>query len=159
MPHTTNRRGVAAQRTVALCHSSLVACCQHHHRHDTHTTERATSMPSVSFLPFLQTVPWGTRSLTALVILSSLSYFAAARYVAKEAAAPPSLSDILPWVVLTPAVSWKYPWTLLTAGFVEITWIEVWPRLSGLTLTATAHHFTRDGAPRMPVSGASLGFT
>lgn len=82
-------------------------------------------MPSVSFLPFLQTVPWGTRSLTVLAIASSLSYYVAARYVAKEAVAPPRLSDILPWVVLTPGVSWRYPWTLLTAGFVEITWIEV----------------------------------
>lgn len=86
---------------------------------------RPVIMPSVSFLPFLQTVPWGTRCLTVVVIISSLSYYAVARYVARDAAVPPNLSDVLPWVVLTPGVSWKYPWTLLTAGFVEITWIEV----------------------------------
>lgn len=114
-------------------------------------------MPSVSFLPFLQTVPWGTRALTALVIVSSLSYYAAAHYVARGAATPPSPSDILPWVVLTPAVSWKYPWTLLTAGFVEITWIEVRTRLSGLLLTISVDSLSRNGTTRMSIFGASLG--
>lgn len=82
-------------------------------------------MPSVSFLPFLQTVPWGTRALTILVIVGSLSYYSVAYYVAKGQAPQPGISEILPWLVLSPGVSWKYPWTLLTAGFVEITWIEV----------------------------------
>lgn len=89
------------------------------------TGSATDTMPSVSFLPFLQTVPWGTRIFTAVVVIATLLYYVAVHYATRNPVTPPVNRDILPWLVLIPSASWKYPWTLLTAGVVETTWIEV----------------------------------
>jgi len=31
----------------------------------------------------------------------------------------------MPWLVMVPGESWKYPWVLLTAGWVELSVFEV----------------------------------
>lgn len=82
-------------------------------------------MPPISFLPFLQTVPWGTRILTAILVVASIAQFLLASVVRKHAAVLPTYGHELPWLVLVPKTSWKFPWTLLTAGFVELNVIEV----------------------------------
>ncbi|CAK9780699.1 DUF1751-domain-containing protein [Cutaneotrichosporon oleaginosum] len=81
-------------------------------------------MPPISFLPFLQTVPWGTRVLTALVIVASLTQFLLASVVRQSSSVSPAYGHELPWLVLIPSTSWKFPWTLLTAGFVELNIFE-----------------------------------
>ncbi|RSH88201.1 uncharacterized protein EHS24_000732 [Apiotrichum porosum] len=81
-------------------------------------------MPAISFLPFLQTVPWGTRILTALLVVSSLLQYSLAAVVRRNSAVDPSYGHELPWLVLIPKTSWKFPWTLLTSGFVELNIIE-----------------------------------
>lgn len=83
------------------------------------------TMPPISFLPFLQTVPWGTRILTALLLFSSLAQFLLASIIRQRAAVLPAYGHELPWLVLVPKTSWVFPWTLLTAGFVELNLIEV----------------------------------
>lgn len=80
------------------------------------------TMPAISFLPFLNTVPWGTRIITGLLVAASLAHYLIS--AASTPASPPARQDI-PWLVLMPRTSWKYPWTLLTAGFVELNIIEV----------------------------------
>lgn len=83
-------------------------------------------MPAISFLPFLNTVPWGTRIVTGLLIAASAAYYGIRT---TSAGSSPSFEDGIPWLVLMPRVSWKYPWTLLSAGFVELNIIEVRTRL------------------------------
>ncbi|OCF31254.1 hypothetical protein I317_06201 [Kwoniella heveanensis CBS 569] len=79
-------------------------------------------MPAVSFLPFLQTVPVGTRLITLTLVLLSvvgqgLSILAAQNTPASES----TYKGIqLPWLVMVPGKSIWYPWTLLSAGFVEL---------------------------------------
>ncbi|OXC62028.1 hypothetical protein C358_02563 [Cryptococcus neoformans MW-RSA852] len=70
-------------------------------------------MPSITLLPFLHAVPPATRALTAALLLPT----AAALALTRLAAVPPAS---LPWLLLVPAHSWKYPWVLLTAAFVEL---------------------------------------
>lgn len=82
-------------------------------------------MPPISFLPFLQTVPWGTRILTALLVFASLAQFLLASVIRQQAPVLPTYGHELPWLVLVPKTSWKFPWTLLTAGFVELNIFEV----------------------------------
>lgn len=82
-------------------------------------------MAAISFLPFLQTVPWGTRALTALLLAASILQFALASVVRKQSAILPAFGHELPWLVLLPERSWKFPWTLLSAGFVELHIVEV----------------------------------
>jgi len=85
-------------------------------------------MPAISFLPFLHTVPWGTRALTLLIVAASLLQFGLASFVRNhESGSPPQYGHELPWLVFLPGISWKYPWTLLTAGFVELHILEVRP--------------------------------
>ncbi|TXT13448.1 hypothetical protein VHUM_00815 [Vanrija humicola] len=81
-------------------------------------------MPTISFLPFLQTVPWGTRTLATLLIVFSISHYALSAVVRSRSDVLPTPGHELPWLVFLPETSWKYPWTLLTAGFVELNPIE-----------------------------------
>ena len=80
-------------------------------------------MPAISFLPFLQTVPVGTRILTALLAAGSLSALFLDYAVSTSVTSLYGLD--IPWLVVVPGLSWKYPWTLLTAGFVELNIIQV----------------------------------
>ncbi|ORY27895.1 eukaryotic integral membrane protein-domain-containing protein [Naematelia encephala] len=82
-------------------------------------------MPSVSFLPFLQAVPFATRILTLTLVLFSVS--ALLLSILAQQNSPNSLrpGESLPWLVLIPGESWKYPWTLLTAGWVELSIFEL----------------------------------
>lgn len=82
-------------------------------------------MPAISFLPFLQTVPWGTRVLTALLVFASLTQFVLSSVVRENAPVLPAKGHELPWLVLVPKTSWRFPWTLLTSGFVELNLIEL----------------------------------
>jgi membrane associated rhomboid family serine protease len=82
-------------------------------------------MPPISFLPFLQTVPWGTRVLTSLILLASITQFFLASVVRQNSSVLPTYGHELPWLVLIPKTSWKFPWTLLTAGFVELNVFEL----------------------------------
>lgn len=86
-------------------------------------------MPAISFLPFLQSVPTGTRILIGTLVLGSLLSVLFHGLVSQQ------LNDDLlplqeaePWFVLSPGRSWKFPWTLLTSGFVETNPIEVRPK-------------------------------
>jgi hypothetical protein len=85
-------------------------------------------MPAISFLPFLQTVPLGTRLLTLLLIFSTLSALflslLANQYTPSGSSNGMPGID-MPWLVLVPGESWKYPWTLITAGWVELSIFEV----------------------------------
>jgi len=81
-------------------------------------------MPSVNFLPFLQGIPFATRIITLSLITASLvgislSYFAGQNI---DGGIP---SVNLPWLVMVPGSSYWYPWTLLTAGWVELSVIGV----------------------------------
>ncbi|AAW43349.1 hypothetical protein CNBD0330 [Cryptococcus deneoformans B-3501A] len=69
-------------------------------------------MPSITLLPFLHAVPPATRALTAALLLPT-----AAALLLTHLGTPPAA---LPWLLLVPAHSWKYPWVLLTAAFVEL---------------------------------------
>ncbi|KGB79954.3 hypothetical protein CNBG_5892 [Cryptococcus deuterogattii R265] len=69
-------------------------------------------MPSITLLPFLNTVPPATRALTALYLLTTLTVLLLAFL------APPA---DWPWLLLVPGHSWKYPWVLLTAAFAELS--------------------------------------
>jgi len=82
-------------------------------------------MPAVSFLPFLQTVPVGTRILTGLTILLTLVAFALDTLVRENSPNPGTFGQEVPWLVLVPGWSWKYPWVFLSAGFVELSIVEV----------------------------------
>jgi len=81
-------------------------------------------MPAISFLPFLQTVPVGTRILTAVLLFGSLAAFLL-DYTVQDGTGGRVYGIDLPWLVLVPGVSWKYPWTLITAGFVELNVVQV----------------------------------
>lgn len=76
-------------------------------------------MPSITVLPFLSTVPPATRALTALYLLTTLTVLLLARL----APLPPPAD--WPWLLLVPAHSWKYPWVLITAPFVELSVVNV----------------------------------
>ncbi len=84
------------------------------------------TMPAISFLPFLQTVPFGTRLLTFSLIFLTISSFLirgiASRHPDQDGQIP---WQDLPWLVMVPGKSFKYPWTLLISGWIEINPIEV----------------------------------
>lgn len=84
-------------------------------------------MPAISFLPFLQTVPFGTRILTLLLLFFTISTLLLSILAEQNSPAPPLPGQEMPWLVLTPGASYWYPWTLLTAGFVELSIFEVSP--------------------------------
>ena len=87
----------------------------------TSTVKTSPTMPAISFLPFLQTIPPATRLLTALLLVGSLAAFILMFVRQDSGVEPPRLS----WLVLVPGESYWYPWTLLTAGWVEMTIFEV----------------------------------
>ena len=89
-----------------------------------------SGMPN--FTSSLVALPPATRALTAgLVALSTLFFFL------RLSLAPRDLKSILgatgdnslafPWLVLVPGSVLWYPWTLITAAFVETNFIEVGP--------------------------------
>lgn len=81
-------------------------------------------MPAVSFLPFLQQVPFATRITTATLVLLSLAALLLSTLARQNTdGGIPSVN--LPWLVLVPGKSYWYPWTLLTAGWVELSFIGV----------------------------------
>lgn len=82
-------------------------------------------MPTINFLPFLKEVPSSTRLLTALVVVFSVAAFALESLAKENTPVKTPTGLELPWLVLAPGKSWYYPWTLLSAGFVELTIIEV----------------------------------
>lgn len=82
-------------------------------------------MPAISFLPFLQNVPSSTRLLTALLILFSLAGFGLQNLANENLPKPGPAGLELPWLVLVPGKSLIFPWTVLTAGLVELSVFEV----------------------------------
>lgn len=83
-------------------------------------------MPAISFLPFLQTVPFGTRLLTFSLIVLTLSAYLIRGLASRHSDVDGQLPwQDLPWLVMVPGKSFKYPWTLLSSGWIEINPIEV----------------------------------
>jgi len=81
-------------------------------------------MPSVNFLPFLQGIPFATRIITLSLISASLVAIALSYFAGQNIdGGIPSVN--LPWLVMVPGSSYWYPWTLLTAGWVELSVIGV----------------------------------
>lgn len=92
-------------------------------------------MPAVSFLPFLQQVPFATRIITATLVLLSLAALLLSTFVRQNTdGGIPSVN--LPWLVMVPGKSYWYPWTLLTAGWVELSLIGVSLGTGGVVLGA-----------------------
>jgi hypothetical protein len=81
-------------------------------------------MPSVNFLPFLQGIPFATRIITLSLISASLVAISLS-YIAGQNIDGGIPSVNLPWLVMVPGSSYWYPWTLLTAGWVELSVIGV----------------------------------
>ncbi|KIR33212.1 hypothetical protein I352_04583 [Cryptococcus deuterogattii MMRL2647] len=92
-------------------------------------------MPSITLLPFLNTVPPATRALTALYLLTTLTVLLLAFL------APPA---DWPWLLLVPGHSWKYPWVLLTAAFAELSVVNSCPPSHSLSPAGTSNGY---GAP------------
>jgi hypothetical protein len=87
-------------------------------------THILSTMPSVSFLPFLQQIPFATRITTGALVGSSLVALTLSTLAAHNTnGGIPSVN--LPWLVMVPGESYWYPWTLLTAGWVELSFIGV----------------------------------
>lgn len=82
-------------------------------------------MPAISFLPFLQTVPPATRILTALTVLFTVAALFLSQLAAQNSPVEGIASLHIPWLVMVPGTSWRYPWVLVTAGFVELSVVEV----------------------------------
>jgi hypothetical protein len=81
-------------------------------------------MPSVNFLPFLQQIPFATRIITIALVVASLAALLLSTLAAQNTdGGIPSVN--LPWLVMVPGKSYWYPWTLLTAGWVELSFIGV----------------------------------
>ncbi|KAL7424326.1 hypothetical protein Q5752_000008 [Cryptotrichosporon argae] len=100
----------------------------------------------LNILPALQAVPASTRILSLLLVAFSAAHFALAYLVAQNSPAPPRGGAEVPWLTMRAAESWKYPWTLLTAGFVELNVVEV--IFSLLTLPLAARYLERAWGPR-----------
>jgi hypothetical protein len=91
-------------------------------------------MPVISFLPFLQGIPYGTRILTSLLVAASLGAWFLSAYLelrhdgvvgAGRTGAARFAVDVAPWLVIYPGRSWVYPWTLVTAPWIEGNLLEV----------------------------------
>ncbi|KAK1925279.1 eukaryotic integral membrane protein-domain-containing protein [Papiliotrema laurentii] len=98
-------------------------------------------MPAISFLPFLQTVPLATRLLTLTLVLTTIAAFVLDAYVRQDSSDESVLGLNIPWLVLVPGVSWKYPWVLLTSGFVELSIVEL--VVSAITLPLACRYLER----------------
>ena len=106
-------------------------------------------MPSVSFLPFLQSVPFCTRLLVLTNILFTLAALLLSVLVDQNTAGGSSLHHAaiqMPWLVLCPGKSWLYPWTLLTSGWVELNIVELF--FSTLSLGFAARYLERVWGPK-----------
>ncbi|WRT67598.1 uncharacterized protein IL334_004570 [Kwoniella shivajii] len=77
-------------------------------------------MPAISFLPFLSSIPLGTRLITLTVVLLSVIGQGLSYLALENSANPGSWGSQLPWLVMSPGESIWYPWTVLTAGLVEL---------------------------------------
>ncbi|WVW84452.1 hypothetical protein I302_106486 [Kwoniella bestiolae CBS 10118] len=77
-------------------------------------------MPAISFLPFLSSIPLGTRLITLTMILFSVIGQGLSYLALENSPEPGAWGSQLPWLVLSPGKSIWYPWTLLTAGLVEL---------------------------------------
>lgn len=85
-------------------------------------------MPTLTILPFLQSVPIATRLLTLLLIVASGAHWALRALAVQNSPVGDEVARraaLLPWLVMVPGSSIWYPWTLLTAGWVEIGIVEV----------------------------------
>jgi hypothetical protein len=82
-------------------------------------------MPAISFLPFLQGVPASTRVLTALLVLFTAAAFGLETLARENTPSKGPTGLELPWLVMVPGKSLIYPWTVLTAGLVELNIFEV----------------------------------
>jgi hypothetical protein len=105
-------------------------------------------MPTYSFLPFLQNIPIGTRILTGTLVLFSLLHQVLSQLDANRATSaydgvPETkngdaygVATASPYLVLVPGKSFWFPWTFLTAGWVETNIIQV-SHLSGHSTTCS----------------------
>lgn len=82
-------------------------------------------MPAISFLPFLQNIPLGTKVITAVLLLASSAGIYVSTLAAQNSPHPGLIGSQLPYLLLVPGESWKFPWVLLTAGFIELSLLEV----------------------------------
>jgi len=99
-------------------------------------------MPAISFLPFLQTVPFGTRVLTLALVVCSLGAFIIRSLAERHPTATgPIPYSAFPWLVLVPGSSLIYPWTFLISGWIEINPIEF--IVSVVTLPLAARYLER----------------
>ncbi|WVQ72928.1 hypothetical protein IAR50_002490 [Cryptococcus sp. DSM 104548] len=102
-------------------------------------------MPPLTILPFLQSVPLATRAITALylaVTVPALIYHA----IYPRDQFGESTLHALDWLVMVPETSWKYPWTLLTAGLVEFNFINA--VISAIALPLACRYLERVWGPR-----------
>lgn len=104
-------------------------------------------MPTYSFLPFLRDVPIGTRILTGTLVIFSLLH-QVLLHLGNDATSTPvsklvrralgeaavgayetpgqfQSMDTPPYLVVVPGKSLWFPWTFLTAGWVETNIIQV----------------------------------
>lgn len=134
-------------------------------------------MPTYSFLPFLQNIPIGTRILTGTLVLFSLLHQVLSQLDANSAAlssAHGGISEIKnsdvygtatasPYLVLVPGKSFWFPWTFLTAGWVETNIIQVSSASSTLVISAKLSYsflvcdLRRGSTCRSKVPGTSMG--
>ncbi|KAK6908389.1 hypothetical protein L486_01957 [Kwoniella mangroviensis CBS 10435] len=77
-------------------------------------------MPAISFLPFLSSIPLGTRLITLTIILLSVIGQGLSYLALDNSPEPGAWGSQVPWLVLVPGKSIWYPWTFLTAGLVEL---------------------------------------
>ncbi|KAN0060480.1 hypothetical protein ACQY0O_007811 [Thecaphora frezii] len=90
---------------------------------------------------FIQSLPLGTRILTALLVafsllLALLCLFSSTERLEFATLAHYNAAVAFPWLVIVPGASWWYPWTLITASFCETSIIEFAISLGSLPLAA-----------------------
>jgi hypothetical protein len=95
-------------------------------------------MPPLTILPILQSVPTGTRLLTALLIVGSAAHWALHSLAVQNSPVGDHKAALIPWLVVVPGSSIWYPWTLVTAGWVEIGVVEVSTGCNGSARCTTA---------------------
>ncbi|KAK4685050.1 hypothetical protein P7C73_g5105, partial [Tremellales sp. Uapishka_1] len=103
-------------------------------------------MPAISFLPFLQTVPFATRILTLTLVFFSILALLLEILATENSPYASTTGSELPWLVMIPAQSWMYPWTLLTSGWVELNIYEF--LVSVVSLPLAARYLERIWGPR-----------
>ncbi|ODO01374.1 hypothetical protein I350_06193 [Cryptococcus amylolentus CBS 6273] len=81
-------------------------------------------MPPLTILPFLQSVPLATRAITALYLAVTVPALIWHAIYPRDPYGASTLHS-LDWLLLVPETSWKYPWTLFTAGLAVISAISL----------------------------------